>query len=91
MESICTMIHLKFDMHPVETCHLTSLPGKAETSSKKPKAIVIGAGWAGLASAHALQKAGAEVTLLEAADSVGGLSSAARTKKGRSVEPGIKG
>lgn len=62
-----------------------------QSAQKKPRAIVIGAGWAGLASAHALSKAGAQVILLEAAEAVGGLSSASRTKKGRVVEPGIKG
>ena len=68
--------------------HFSGLP---KENRKKPRAIVIGAGWAGLASAHALQKAGAEVVLVEAGDSIGGLSSAVRTAKGRAVEPGIKG
>lgn len=59
--------------------------------TRRSQAVVIGAGWAGLAAAHALSKAGAQVTVLEAGDSVGGLSGASRSKKGRAIEPGIKG
>ena len=53
--------------------------------------MVVGAGWGGLGAAWALSKAGIAVTVLDAGESVGGLSSAWRTARGRAVEPGIKG
>jgi protoporphyrinogen oxidase len=46
---------------------------------------------AGFGSALALAKAGAEVTLLDAAESPGGLSSTFKSAKGQVVEPGVKG
>jgi phytoene dehydrogenase-like protein len=52
---------------------------------------VVGGGWAGFAAALALAKAGAEVTLLDASENPGGLSSAFTTPGGQMVEPGIKG
>eukprot|EP00879_Flechtneria_rotunda_P033293 GHRR01036859.1.p1 GENE.GHRR01036859.1~~GHRR01036859.1.p1 ORF type:complete len:186 (+),score=71.82 GHRR01036859.1:198-755(+) len=54
-------------------------------------AVVIGGGWAGFGASLALAKAGAQVTLLDAAENPGGLSSAFRTPGGQLVEPGIKG
>ena len=77
-------------------CHLaiasSSLISAIDAEEGKPHkhAIVIGAGWGGLAAAHALSKAGVKVTVLEAADAVGGLSTASRIS-GRVTEPGIKG
>ena len=38
----------------------------------KPRVVVVGAGINGLVSAHYLQRAGCQVTLLERADRVGG-------------------
>lgn len=51
----------------------------------------MGGGWAGFAAALALAKAGAEVTLLDASETPGGLSSAFTTPGGQMVEPGMKG
>lgn len=62
------------------------------TQSVTPKKVVIiGAGWAGLASAYHLSKQGYEVTLLEAGAYPGGLVAGWQTEKGRSVEAGIHG
>ncbi|KAJ7538182.1 hypothetical protein O6H91_11G037300 [Diphasiastrum complanatum] len=55
------------------------------------KVVVVGGGWAGFGAAHALTKAGCSVTLLDAAASVGGLSTGFRTAQGRPVEAGVKG
>jgi monoamine oxidase len=44
----------------------------SDTSLRGVKVVVAGAGMAGLAAAHALEASGAEVTLLEARDRVGG-------------------
>lgn len=52
---------------------------------------MVGGGWAGFAAALALAKAGADVTILDAAENPGGLSSAFTTPGGQLVEPGIKG
>jgi uncharacterized protein with NAD-binding domain and iron-sulfur cluster len=55
----------------------TSIEGTASPSStptKQRKVIVIGAGWGGLSTAHALSKEeGVQVTLVEASPRVGGL------------------
>ncbi|KAG2487929.1 hypothetical protein HYH03_013509 [Edaphochlamys debaryana] len=67
----------------------TSTP--STPSAPKPKAVVIGAGWAGFGAASALQQAGCDVTILDAAPNPGGLSSAFKSANGRTVEPGIKG
>lgn len=61
------------------------------TQQQRNKAVVVGGGWAGYAAALALAKAGAEVTLLDASENPGGLSSAFTTPGGQMVEPGIKG
>jgi len=54
------------------------------------RVVVVGAGWAGLGAAHALVKAGHDVTLVDAADSVGGLVAGWRTAKGnKPVEVGV--
>lgn len=54
-------------------------------------AVVVGGGWAGFGAALALAKAGAKVTLLDASENPGGLSSAFVSSGGQVVEPGIKG
>jgi len=51
---------------------------------KGKRVVVVGAGWGGFGAALALAKAGARVTLLDASDSPGGLSSAF-------VTPGVCG
>eukprot|EP00898_Chlorokybus_atmophyticus_P004548 jgi/Chlat1/5094/Chrsp33S05020 len=55
------------------------------------RAVVVGGGWAGFGAAHQLFKHGFQVTLVDAADNPGGLSSGFRTANGRPVEAGIKG
>jgi oxygen-dependent protoporphyrinogen oxidase len=47
-----------------------------------PKALVVGAGLAGLTAAHVLEKAGAEVEIFEAADRVGGRIGTIRVGEG---------
>ncbi|KAF8062940.1 hypothetical protein HT031_003779 [Scenedesmus sp. PABB004] len=66
-------------------------PRAAAAADGGRAAVVVGGGWAGFGAALALAKAGASVTLLDASESPGGLSSAATTPAGRVVEPGIKG
>jgi hypothetical protein len=58
---------------------------------RRRRVVVVGGGWGGFGAALAAAKAGADVTLLDAADSPGGLSSAFVSQGGRVVEPGIKG
>ncbi|GBF89848.1 amine oxidase [Raphidocelis subcapitata] len=58
---------------------------------RRRRVVVVGGGWGGFGAALAAAKAGAEVTLLDASDSPGGLSSAFVSQGGRVVEPGIKG
>lgn len=58
---------------------------------RRHKAVVVGGGWAGFGAALALAKSGAEVTLLDASENPGGLSSSFTTPGGQMVEPGIKG
>lgn len=62
-----------------------------ERRAGRPKAVVVGAGWAGLGAARALSKGGASVSLLDAAGSAGGVSSGWKTERGRTVEAGMKG
>lgn len=64
-----------------------------ESDGVRPNRIaVIGAGWAGLGAAHHLaQQENTEVTLIDAAPSVGGLVAGWKTKKGQDVEVGIHG
>ena len=64
---------------------------RASSTNGKPRAVVIGGGWGGLGAAYAMQEAGVDVVILDAAPSPGGLSSAWRSAAGRLVEPGIKG
>eukprot|EP00178_Gracilaria_changii_P010464 TRINITY_DN304_c0_g1_i11.p1 TRINITY_DN304_c0_g1~~TRINITY_DN304_c0_g1_i11.p1 ORF type:complete len:486 (-),score=44.26 TRINITY_DN304_c0_g1_i11:1464-2921(-) len=64
---------------------------RADGTSVK-RVAVIGAGWAGLGAAHHLvQQSGTEVTLIDAAPSVGGLVAGWKTKNGQDVEVGIHG
>jgi monoamine oxidase len=54
------------------------------------RAIVVGAGFAGLAAADALQRAGVEVTVLEARDRVGGRVHSHTLENGATVELGAE-
>lgn len=63
----------------------------AGDGSRPPRAVVIGAGFAGYGAANALLQAGVDVVVLDSAETLGGLSAAWRTPQGRAVEPGIKG
>lgn len=66
--------------------------GKAGgAAGARPKVVVVGGGWAGFGAAYAALQSGADVTVLDAAEQPGGLSSAWRTPGGQAVEPGIKG
>lgn len=56
------------------------------------KVVVVGGGWAGFAAAkHLSQQEGIQVTLLDAQENPGGLSTAFLTKQGREIEAGVKG
>lgn len=62
------------------------------TPAPKKRVAVIGAGWAGLGAAYHLSKqSDIDVTLIDAAPSVGGLVAGFKTDKGRDVEVGIHG
>ena len=54
------------------------------------RAVVIGAGFAGLAAADRLREAGAEVTVLEARDRVGGRVHSRRLENGAVIELGAE-
>lgn len=55
------------------------------TDPGKKRVVIIGAGWGGFGAALAAAKAGADVTVLDAAESPGGLSSAFVTPGGCGV------
>lgn len=61
------------------------------TAGDKKRVVVVGGGWAGFGAARHLADQGYAVTLLDAAESPGGLSAGWRTSEGRPVEAGIKG
>ena len=77
------------------TCATTSDPPAFSMSNvvaaALKHAVVVGGGWGGFGAACALLKAGVKVTILDASETPGGLSSGWRTPGGRSVEAGIKG
>ncbi len=62
-----------------------------QTAEKKPRVVVVGAGWAGLGAADYLAAQGYDVCLLEAGATLGGLVTGWRTAAGRSAEAGIHG
>ncbi|GIL76179.1 hypothetical protein Vretimale_5788 [Volvox reticuliferus] len=68
-----------------------SPPSQKDNRPRKPRVVVIGGGWAGFGSAHALQQAGADVVVLDASTNPGGLAASWKSVGGRTVEPGIKG
>lgn len=81
-------------------CHPTNRPtwcasaqSDADGGTGPSKRVaVIGAGWAGLGAAHHLAKQeNIDVTLIDAAPSVGGLVAGWKTSQGRDVEVGIHG
>lgn len=60
--------------------------------NKKKKVIVIGGGFAGFAAAkHLSLQENVEVTLLDAQENPGGLSTAFKSAQGRTIEAGVKG
>ena len=76
-------------MYPVgRSSNVFSPTGRSNPSKH---AVVVGGGWAGFGAAYALLKAGVKVTILDASQTPGGLSSGWRTPGGRFVEAGIKG
>ena len=68
------------------------LPARAgQASSKKPRVLVIGAGFGGLSAAQQLLLAGADVTVLEARSRLGGrVFSSAKFLPGATVEMGAE-
>lgn len=70
----------------------TRSPQWSMSTDGTKRVAVIGAGWAGLGAAHHLSKQpGIDVTLIDAAPSVGGLVAGWKTDKGRDVEVGVHG
>ncbi|NMF83935.1 FAD-dependent oxidoreductase [Nodosilinea sp. P-1105] len=63
----------------------------AAADTQPKQVIVVGAGWAGLGTAHHLAQQGYAVTLLEAGSYPGGLVAGWQTPQGRAVEAGIHG
>ena len=61
------------------------------TTTSDKQVIVVGGGWAGFGAAKHLSEQGFSVTLLDAAENAGGVSTGWRTPSGRPVEAGTKG
>lgn len=76
-----------------ETKSQNMFPKWTMTDKARPnRIVVVGAGWAGLGAAHHLvQQPNTQVTLIDAAPSVGGLVAGWKTKNGKDVEVGIHG
>ncbi len=71
-------------LHLLQRCFLSSRTGQAQlATSLKPRVLVIGAGFSGLASAYELQLAGNDVTVLEARNRIGGRVFSANATNGR--------
>lgn len=63
--------HVHHHSSPI-VCTATAAPKQASGTTSTHRAIVVGAGVAGLSAATDLAKAGVSVTLLESSDDVGG-------------------
>jgi len=70
---------------------VTRCASEEGTGGDRKRVVVVGGGWAGFGAARHLADQGYAVTLLDAADTPGGLSAGWRTSAGRPVEAGIKG
>lgn len=71
-----------------------STSSSSKTSGKIQNVVVIGGGWAGFGTAHALLRSGGgniKVTILEGSPRPGGLASGWTSASGRNVEAGIHG
>jgi uncharacterized protein with NAD-binding domain and iron-sulfur cluster len=84
--------------------HARALTSLRKTATSRPRwsmsdgerrrrVTIVGGGWAGLGAAYALAKSldDCDVTLLDAAPSVGGLVAGWTSKQGKSVEVGVHG
>lgn len=84
-----------FTLHGQETRRPRTGPRAPQwtmTTDAPKRVAVVGAGWAGLGAAHHLSKQpDIDVTLIDAAPSVGGLVAGWKTDKGRDVEVGVHG
>ena len=63
----------------------------SQASKKKKKVVVVGGGWAGFGAAYVLAGQDYDVTLLDAAKNVGGLSQGYRRDGKYAMEAGMKG
>lgn len=61
---------------PVVDTSRAAAAARSTPESSKKRVVIVGGGWGGFGAALALAKAGAEVTLLDASENPGGLSSA---------------
>jgi uncharacterized protein with NAD-binding domain and iron-sulfur cluster len=66
--------------------------GNGQTERRKKKIVIIGGGWGGFGAAkHLVEQGCYDVTLLDAARNVGGLSQGYRNDRGFTMEAGMKG